>query len=87
MHDTFNEAAYALALAAGAKDGQLTRVNAYRRILGLDVYEQRAHEGLIHALTALGARGQAAEAEANYMQRMRELGVNVGQAHPSHSEK
>src|SRR5690606_18373238 len=77
VHDAFLKGAYALALAAGEKGDHLTRVDAYRRILRFDVYEQRAHEGLIHALTAIGAHGQAASAETEYAQYMQDLGIEV----------
>lgn len=87
VHDTFLEAAFALGLAASEIGDHLTRVDAYRRVLAFDVYEQRAHEGLIHALTALGAHGQAAEAEADYVQRMQDLGVDVGHARFSFAEE
>lgn len=79
VHDAFLEAAYALALAASEQGDHLSRIDAYRRILRFDVYERRAHEGLIHALTAIGAHGQAASAEADYAQYMQDLGIEVGQ--------
>ncbi|MFB8386958.1 BTAD domain-containing putative transcriptional regulator [Microbacterium sp. NPDC055910] len=71
----FFAAAHSLAEASQELGDELTRLECYRRILAIDGYDQRAHEGLIDALTALGAHGQATAAGHSYRQRMNELNI------------
>lgn len=77
VHIALFAVSHALAEAAEDAGDQLTRVDRYRSILALDEYDQRAHEGLIDALTKLGASGQAMAANAQYSQRMAELGIST----------
>ncbi len=74
-HLAFFAVAHALAEAFAAEGNHLARMETYRRILALDEYDQRAHTGVIGALTRLGAHGQAEEARATYLARMESLGV------------
>ncbi len=48
----------------------------YRRVIAVDRYDQRAHKGLIDALTNLGATKQASDARGTYVNRMAELGIS-----------
>ena len=77
VHIAFFAVSHALAEAAAEVGDQLTRVDCYRSILALDEYDQRAHAGLIDALTRVGASGQAVAASAQYSERMEELGISV----------
>lgn len=77
-HLAFFAVAHALAESAAKAGDELTRIESYRRILALDEYDQRAHEGLIASLTAVGSHGAAAEAGAVYAARMSALGVEMG---------
>ncbi len=77
VHITFFAAAHTLAELSESLGDQLARVEAYRRILAMDEYDQRAHEGLIDALTRLRSHGQAAAARSVYTQRMAELELPV----------
>lgn len=74
-HIAFFAAAHTLAELSASMGDQLTRIETYRRILALDEYDQRAHEGLIDALGCFGSHGQAADARAEYEQRMAALGI------------
>lgn len=76
-HVSFFTAAHTLAELSATLRDHLTRVEAYRRVLTIDDYDQRAHEGLIDALTRLRSHGQAALARSSYMQRMAELGLSA----------
>lgn len=75
VHITFFATAHALAEVSESFGDHLTRVEAYRRILAVDPYDQRAHEGHVDALTRLRSLGQVAIARGEYEQRMREMGV------------
>lgn len=77
VHIALFATAHALAETAGNVGDQLTRMESYRKILALDQYDQRAHEGLIDALTALGAHGQADTARLAYYRSMDLLGIPV----------
>ncbi len=58
------------------EDGNhLSRLETYRRVLALDQFDQRAHEGVIRALRELGAHGQADAASDEYIRIMGLLGV------------
>lgn len=74
-HLAFFAVAHALAEAYADDGDHLSRMETYRRILALDEYDQRAHKGVISALTRLGAHGQAEEARILYLARMEALGV------------
>lgn len=78
VHLAYLSASHALAEAAQAMGDGLTRLECYRRILAIDGFDQRAHEGLIDALTAMGAHGQAAAARHAYEQHMAELSIPTG---------
>lgn len=69
--------AYRLAELSAAGGDQFIRAEAFRRILDIDQYDQRAHLGLIDALTRLGSPGQAAQAARTYAERMAELGIHA----------
>lgn len=56
--------------AAGAGDAAS---DLLRRVLQIDPYNQLAHEGLIDALTGLGAHGQAREATERWRHALAEL--------------
>lgn len=75
VHVAFFAVAHALADAARERGDHLLLADCCRRILAIDAYDQRAHEGLVRALTAQGAHGQAAAARETYLQRMAELGI------------
>lgn len=74
-HSMFFTLAHAFAEDSAAKGNHFNRVEAYRRILEADPFDQRAHEGLIEAFTQMGALGQAAAAKTEFHERMKELGV------------
>lgn len=69
----------ARAVGASAERGgdHLGAVEAHRRVLDLDPYDEAAHRGLVAAFRAIGAHGQAATAAATYRQRMAELGIDI----------
>lgn len=76
VHLAFFAVCHALAeLSAGTGDS-FTRLDCYRRILAVDPYDQRAHEGQLDALALLGAASQLMEANEVYAQRMAELGIS-----------
>lgn len=50
---------------------------AHRGLLALDPYDEGAHRGLIEALRAMGAHGQADAAADRYRQAMADLGIDV----------
>ncbi len=77
VHLAFFAVAHALAEASEAQGDALTRLDCYRRILAVDSYDQRTHQGLIETLAELGATGQLAAARTTYVQRMGELGITV----------
>lgn len=60
------------ATASGRFDDAVLHVTA---ILGLDPFDERAHETLVRAMAASGRLGDAARAEQRYRERMAELGV------------
>ncbi len=66
---------HSLAECSREAGDELTRIDCYRRILALDGYDQRAHEGLIDALMRVGATSQAAAARKIYARHMDELGI------------
>lgn len=68
---------WAMATSSIDADDHLTASTAYRRLLELDGYDERAHCGLIEALIALGAHGQARAAHQRYAQAMEEIGVPI----------
>ena len=69
-------AAHALAELAEAVGDHLLRVEVCTGILNLDVYDQRAHDGLEDALRQLGAHGRANAAAGQRRMRMSELGLS-----------
>lgn len=75
VHVAFFAVCHALAEISAARADQLTRLDCYRRILAVDPYDQRAHEGQLDALRVLGATGQYADARQIYARRMDELGI------------
>ncbi|SJN31499.1 Transcriptional regulator [Microbacterium esteraromaticum] len=77
VHAAFFAAAHTLAEASQESNDELTRLECYRRILAIDGYDQRAHEGLIDALAALGAHGQAKAARSTYAKKMEELNISI----------
>jgi two-component SAPR family response regulator len=77
VQSAYFAASHALAETAGECGDHLTRADVYRRVLAVDGFDQRAHEGLIAALGQLGAHGQVAAAREDYTQRMAELGIPV----------
>lgn len=74
-HLAFFAAAHVLAELHGSAGDHLARLETYRRILALDEFDRRAHEGVIDALVQLGSLGQAEAARGDYELRMRALGV------------
>lgn len=86
VHVAYFACAYRLAELSDADGDQYTRAEAFRRILDLDEYDQRAHLGLIDALTRLGSPGQAAQATARYAEKMAELGIDATMALPSRTQ-
>ncbi|QGG94430.1 AAA family ATPase [Actinomarinicola tropica] len=58
-------------------DDHLVASEAHRDLLDLDPYDEGAHRGLIGALRALGAHGQADAAATAYRRAMDEIGVPV----------
>jgi len=77
VQSAYFAASHALAETAGQCGDHLTRADVYRRILAVDRFDQRAHEGLIESLGLLGAHGQVAAARDDYAKRMGELGIPV----------
>lgn len=75
VHLAFFAVGHTLAELLKDLGDHLARLETYRRILALDEYDQRAHEGVIDALQQLGSHGKAESARAEYFQRMDELGV------------
>ena len=75
-HLAYFAVAHALAESAADVGDHLTRVEAFNGILAIDVYDQRAHDGLVDALTALGAHGRANAAAEQRRLRMSELGLD-----------
>lgn len=75
VHVAFFAVAHALADELALSGDHLGRLETYRRILLIDEFDQRAHEGLIDSLTQLGSLGQADAARREYEQRMEALGV------------
>jgi DNA-binding SARP family transcriptional activator len=76
VHLAFFAVCHALAESSAATGDSFTRLDCYRRILAVDPYDQRAHEGQLDALEQLGAVSQLAEANKAYAQRMAELGIS-----------
>lgn len=74
-HLAFFEVSHALADLVSRRGDDLVRAELYQGILDLDPYDQRAHDGLIHALEALGASGHLAAAREERQRRMAELGI------------
>lgn len=79
VHEMFFSAAHALAELHAEEGDHLARLETYRRVLALDEFDQRAHEGVISSLTALRAHGQADTARSTYLSVMRSLGVPIEQ--------
>lgn len=75
IHEVFFAAAHSLAELCAEAGDHLSRLETYRRVLTLDEFDQRAHEGVISALTALGAHGRADAAKDEYVRTMDSLGV------------
>ncbi|MGM7697449.1 AfsR/SARP family transcriptional regulator [Microbacterium sp. A84] len=75
VHIAFFSLCHALAHASDVAGDQLTRLDCYRKVLAVDPYDQRAHEGQLDALTKLGATTQLSEARTSYSERMSELGI------------
>lgn len=74
-HFAYFTAAHTLADLLETPGNEAQRLSLYRRILNLDEYDQRAHEGLIETLETMGSHGQAEEARSEYVARMEALGV------------
>ena len=74
-HLAFLAAARTLAESADAAGDFLTAADLNRRILQTDPYDQQAHEGLITALSALGATAHITAAREERDRRMAELGL------------
>lgn len=72
----FFSASHTLGESAVQGGDHITRVEMYQSILALDQYDQRAHEGLIDALSELGAHGRAGDARRVYEQTLRELDLS-----------
>ncbi|MEO6988658.1 MAG: BTAD domain-containing putative transcriptional regulator, partial [Aquihabitans sp.] len=64
-----------LAESSAAAGDDLKASTNYRRLLELDGFDEPAHRGLVNALHALGAHGQALAAYQRYCQAMEEIGV------------
>lgn len=62
---------------ADARGDHLAASEAYRGLIELDAYDEGAHRGLVRALRALGAHGQADAAAGRYRRAMSEIGVPV----------
>lgn len=60
---------------AGGVGDHLRAVEAHRRILDLDPYDEAAHVGVIAAFRAMGAHGQAETAQTTYARLMADLGL------------
>ncbi|MCD9624147.1 AAA family ATPase [Rhabdothermincola salaria] len=65
------------ATEAVAVGDHLGASEGFRTLLADDPYDESAHRGLVDALRALGAHGQASAAWERYRERMAELGVLV----------
>lgn len=76
VHLAYFAAAHTLAEVLDGTGDQRARLDTYRRILALDEFDQRAHEGVIDALVQLGSHGHADAARSEYSHRMRALGVS-----------
>ncbi|MBV0894580.1 BTAD domain-containing putative transcriptional regulator [Microbacterium sp. NC79] len=75
VHLAFFATAHGLAELLHDDDEHDARLAIYRRLLSYDPYDQRAHEGVIDALTRLGYLGQAEAARNEYRELMASLGV------------
>lgn len=64
-----------VAEAAEVAGDHLRAVDAYRRILDIDPYDEAANLGLTAGFQAMGAHGQARSAYSDYQRRMADLGV------------
>ena len=80
IHEVFFSAAHTLAELFAAEGDHLSRLETYRRVLALDEFDQRAHEGVISSLTELGAHGRADAAREEYVRTVGSLGVPLGEA-------
>ena len=76
-------AASALARTAVAAGDDERAAALHLRLLDLDPYDERAHQGLVEALLRLGRHGDARRAHAFYRDRMAELGVDVPEEPPT----
>lgn len=83
VHTMYFAVAHMLAEQSATTADHATRADAYARILAVDPFDQRAHEGLIDALTMVGSHGKAAEARADFGSRMAELGIAAATSHSS----
>lgn len=79
-HLAYFSVAHTLAELLAQAGDHLSRLETYRRILSLDEYDQRAHEGVIDALEHLGSHGHAEAARRDYHQKMAALGVPYNSA-------
>lgn len=77
IHEAFFTAAHALAELFADEGDHLSRLETYRRVLALDEFDQRAHEGVIASLAALGAHGRADAARDDYIRTVGSLGVTL----------
>lgn len=75
VHLAITSLARLVAEDAARRGHHLRLVEAHRRILDIDPYDEIAHLGLTSAYRAMGAHGQAAAAYDAYVRRMAELGV------------
>ncbi|QTV80335.1 bacterial transcriptional activator domain-containing protein [Microbacterium sp. NIBRBAC000506063] len=77
VHVAYFACAHQLAEASVEFGDHYARAEAYQSILVIDEYDQRAHLGLIDALSRLGAHGHVTRARAQYVSRMADLGIDA----------
>lgn len=76
-HLAFFSVSHALAEVVAGQDDQLGRVQLYRGILAKDPFDLHAHDGLVDALSELGAAAHIAAAQQERQRRIAELGIGV----------
>lgn len=80
VHLEYFRAAHTLANILAAEGEHFDRVALYREVLARDPFDISAHDGLIDALSHLGASRQIAAAEKERQRRVDELGLDVHSA-------
>lgn len=68
---------HALAALASERGDHQEAADLFLRILEREVYDERAHLGLVRALRAAGRHGEARRAHRTYESRMAEIGVKA----------